>query len=45
MRRFGTLMIVGMMLVVLSGCGRTPTAPAGSGSKKPAPVHTRSASI
>ena len=41
MARLASVFLLGMMIVTLSGCGRTPTAPEGSGKKTPAPVHTR----
>ena len=37
--------LLGIMVMMLAGCGRTPTAPEGSGKKTPAPVHTRSTVI
>ena len=41
MARTTSGILLGIMLVMLAGCGRTPTAPEGSGKKTPAPVHTR----
>ena len=42
MTRKGIGILLGIMVVMLAGCGRTPTAPEGSGKKSPSPVHTRS---
>lgn len=44
MAKLTSMLMLGILLVTLSGCGRTPTAPEGSGKKTPAPVHTRSMS-
>lgn len=41
MPRGWTWVLMGIMVVMLSGCGRAPTAPEGTVKKKPAPVHTR----
>lgn len=35
---------LGIMVVMLSGCGRLPTASEDSGKKKPNPIHLRDAS-
>jgi hypothetical protein len=41
MARTASWILLGIMMMMLAGCGRTPTAPEGSGKKTPAPVHTR----
>ena len=41
MAKLASVFVLGMMIVTLAGCGRTPTAPESSGKKTPAPVHTR----
>jgi hypothetical protein len=45
MARTWSWILLGIMVVMLAGCGRTPTAAEGTGKKKPAPVHTRSATL
>ncbi|GEM_PF-6843457 len=46
MPRFCTrILLLAFTALMLVGCGRTPTATEGSSDKKPAPVHTRSATL
>jgi hypothetical protein len=43
MARTACWLVLAIMVVMLAGCGRTPTAPEGATKKNPSPVHTRTA--
>jgi hypothetical protein len=41
MARTASWLLLAIMVGLLAGCGRTPTAPEGAAKKTPSPVHTR----
>jgi len=41
----GRWILLGIMVMMVAACGRTPTAPEGSGKKTPNPVHTRTTMV